>query len=155
VFEIIDHLTFATATYCECDTVDLTKLVKALVGNETDAVVESEGMEKLNWMFKRVQFLCADILSDNGFSNIPKFYSVNAEKNGIILEDWLVTSDYVFKVFGGDSAITITDDGMNIKFTPVVVPAISEIYSENDNYCLVSFYDAVKNLVTNMCYEES
>lgn len=155
MFEIIDHLTFATATYCECDTVDLSALVKALVGNDVDVVVESESMEKLNWMFKRVQFLCSDILRDNGFDNIPKFYSVNAEKNGIILENWLVTADYVSKVFGGGEDITITDDGMTIRFTPIVIPAVAEIYEENDNYCLVSFYDAVKNLVTEMYYKES
>lgn len=129
------------------DIINLPKLVKALVGND-EAIVETESMEKLNWMFKNVQFICTDIIRDNGFDSIPKFYTVTAEKNGDT-KNWLVTAEYISKVFGGDDIITITDDGMNIKFTPVALPVVAEIYYEDDEYCLVSFYDAIKNIVTD------
>lgn len=161
LFETIDNIVFATATYCECDTIDLSTLVKSLVGNDVDVVVETETINKLNWMFKRVQFLCSDMLRDNGYDYIPKFFSVTAKKNDIIIGNWLVTAD-ISKVFGDDNDITITDgryititdDGMVIKFTPTV-PTVGEIYKDDDDYCLVSFYDAIKNLVTEMYYEES
>lgn len=153
MFLKIDNVILVAAT--RCDIVNLPTLVKALVGNNTDAVVETESMEKLNWMFKNVQFFCTDILRDNGFNSILKFYDVTAEKNGIIIDnDWIITADYVSKVFG-DGNITITDDGMSIKFTPIIVPDVGKIYIEDNKYCLVSFYDAIKNLVTDMYYKES
>lgn len=152
MFKTIDKLTFAAATNGESDAFDLS-FGGGFVGNDVEeVVVEAHMMDKLNWMFNEVQFLCGDMLRDAGLSTI-QFCAVTAEKNGIILGHWMVTADYVTKMFG-DSTVTISDDGMAIRFSPAV-PTVGEIYSEDDNFCLTSFYEAIKNLVTDMRYEES
>lgn len=149
MFEIIDNLTFVAATNGECENIDLSTLQLCLVGNDIeDVTVDVDFLERLNWMFSRVQFLCCDMVD-----SIPKFFSVTAEKNGIVLGHWLVTD--VNEVFGTvDDNIAISDDGMTIRFSPAV-PTVGEIYSEDDNFCMASFYDAIKNLVSDMRYEES
>ena len=154
MFKAIDKLTFVAATNGECEAINMEALPQGLVGNDAEEVsVDVETLERLNWMFSRVQFLCGDMLG-TGFV-MPKFYSVSAEKNGIVLGHWLVTAKYVNEVFGTvDDNITISDDGMVIRFS-TAVPTTGEICSEDDEFCLTSFYDAIKNLVTDMRYEET
>ena len=148
IFNNIDNMTFFAATNGDNEKFNITNIVKGLVGDEENCVVSVKDIEKLNWLFKRVEFFTTDIIRDQGYDIIPKFYDVIAlGKVGI--KNWLVPAEHIAAVFNTtDDNIIIEDDGLQILFQKAI-PTTDEICYESDSYSVVSVHDAIKNIMTD------
>jgi hypothetical protein len=154
IFNCIDKLVFFSATNGDNEKFNTKNLIKSLVGDEENCIVHIQDMEILNWLFKRVEFFCSDLLKDQGYNNIPEFYCATLLGKGGI-KDWMVPANYVAATFNTtDDIIVIGDDGLCITFEKAS-PTVGEIFYNNDDYCLASVHDAIKNIMTDYFYNLS
>ena len=145
IFNSIDNMIFFAATNGECDNfnfnIDITHI-------DDNCLVSVSDIKKLNWMFKRVEFFCTDLIKGCQENRIPEFYNVELlGKAGI--RNWVVPAAHVATVFNiSTTNILIEDDGIEILFSKAA-PAAEEIFWKSDKYLVVSVYDAIKNIMTD------
>lgn len=151
IFDKIDETTFFCATNGDSQKFNFSGLIKSLIGNEVDCLVSVSDMESLNWLFKRLQFFCIDLLSDKGYKSAPEFYSVELLGGDFEIKKWIVPAAYVAAVFNTTENIIIEDDGIKISFNKTA-PTVGEIFCESDDYCLTSVHDAIKSIMTDYFY---
>lgn len=155
IYDVIDNMIFFAATNGDNEKFDCSRLIKALIGDEMNCLVSVQDMETLNWMFKRLQFFCADLIRDNGYNSIPEYYQV--EMLGEVgVKSWFVPAEYVKSFFESDDAevIIVEDDGLKICFSKGA-PTTEQISCESDEYSVVSIHDAFKRIMIDYFYSMS
>lgn len=154
IYDIIDNMIFFAATNGDNEKFDCSKLIKALIGDETNCLVSVQDMETLNWMFKRIQFFCMDLIRNNGYNSIPEFFQVEMLDVDNI-KSWFVPAEYVKAFFNSDNGIIIVeDDGLKIRFSKGA-PTTEQLCFESDEYSVASVHDAIKNIMTDYFYNLS
>lgn len=153
IFNYIDKMIFFSSTNGDNEKFNIKNIIKSLVGDEENCIVHVKDMESLNWLFKRVQFFCSDLIKDQGYNDIPEFYDVMLLGKGGV-KYWIVPANYVTAIFNTTDDIIIEDDGLKITFEKRI-PAAGEIFYEDDEYSVVSVHDAIKNIMTDYFYNLS
>lgn len=147
IFNNIDNMTFFAATNGDNEKFNIKNIVKGLVGDEENCVVSVKDIESLNWLFRRVEFFATDIIRDQGYDIIPKFYEAIA-LGEVGIKGWLVPAEDIVFTFKTTDDIIIEDDGLQILFQKAI-PTTDEICYESDSYSVVSVHDAIKNIMTD------